>query len=112
MKEKIEQLVGYVQERCLWQFYSRTWDRNENIEGIMTKVAQLLAGDPLKKDTPMDRCFYADAMVVSEDFKARYPWVKELSKEEIYEVIEGVKARMTEIVVTKSQNEELNIPFY
>ena len=42
MIEQVKQLVGYVQERCLWQFASRTWDRTENIEGVLKQVGALL----------------------------------------------------------------------
>ena len=34
LKSQVDDLFDYVQERCLWQFFSRTWDRTENIEEI------------------------------------------------------------------------------
>ena len=27
MKDKIDALTTHIQERCLWQFFSRAWDR-------------------------------------------------------------------------------------
>jgi len=38
MTSKLDNLFDYVQERCLWQFASRTCDRTENIEGVLKLV--------------------------------------------------------------------------
>ena len=46
MKDRIEQLVNYIMKNCLWQFHSRTWDRKEQNEGILTKTMQLLCEEP------------------------------------------------------------------
>ena len=43
MEQNITQLYNYVQERCLWQFFSRSWDRKENIDGIMAQAKKLFA---------------------------------------------------------------------
>ena len=43
-QQQLDNLFDYVQERCLWQFFSRTWDRKENIEGIIKQATTLLHG--------------------------------------------------------------------
>ena len=81
--EKVDQLFGYVQERCLWQFFSRTWDRKENLDGIMKTATDLLTGVAPKRETPMDKLFYADAKIMVADFKERFPWIKDTAPAEI-----------------------------
>lgn len=112
MSEKIEELVKYIQEHCLWQFFSRSWDRDENIEGILTKTEELLTGISSGVETLADKCWLADAKILASEFKSHMPWIKTISKEEIKTVILGVKSRMKEITVDKSRNEELNAKNY
>ena len=75
--EKIDQLFGYVQERCLWQFFSRSWDRQENIDGIVKTATEMLTGEAIQIESPMDRLFYADAKIMVSDFRERFPWIQE-----------------------------------
>jgi vanadium nitrogenase delta subunit len=112
MKEKIDQITGYIQERCLWQFFSRTWDREENIEGILTKTAKILCGEKPIVETPAEKSHYADAKVLASDIKRLFPWVLKLEKNEIKQLLQGVKEQMTQITVSGSLNEELNDPNY
>lgn len=112
MKEKIEEITSFIQERCLWQFFSRTWDREENIEGILTKVTEILTGEHLIIETPTDKYFYAEAKILASDIRNKFSWVKGTSKVDIKAVIDGVKARITEIAIEKSRNCELNMPNY
>ncbi len=110
--EKVDQLFGYVQERCLWQFFSRTWDRKENIDGIMKTATELLSGGVPKLETPMDKLFYADAKIMVHDFKERFPWIRETAPAEIAQLMQGLKDRVEEISITKSLNHELNHSLY
>src|SRR5271157_2641677 len=110
--EKVDQLFGYVQERCLWQFFSRTWDRKENIEGIMKTATELLSGGVPKLETPMDKLFYADAKIMVADFKERFPWIKDTAPAEIATLMQGLKDRVKDISITKSLNHELNHSLY
>jgi nitrogenase delta subunit len=112
MSSKLDELFGYVQERCLWQFFSRTWDRQENIDGILATATDLLAGEKPKLDTPMDRLFYADAKVMVSDFRARFPWLSETPPQEIRELIAGLKARLEDIAIAGSKNRELSHHLY
>ncbi len=112
MSEQVQQLVGYVQERCLWQFFSRTWDRQENIDGIMAAAEALLAGEKPKRDTPMEKLFYVDALEMVKDFRARFPWIATITPQEAKELIAGLKAEMIDIAITRSLNQELSHSLY
>ncbi|CAH2598871.1 Nitrogenase vanadium-iron protein delta chain [Rhodovastum atsumiense] len=112
MSSKLDELFGYVQERCLWQFFSRTWDRQENIDGILATATDLLAGQPPRLETPMDRLFYADAKIMVADFRTRFPWFNETPPDEVRELIAGLKAKLEEIAITGSKNRELNHNLY
>jgi len=110
--EKVEQVYNYVQERCLWQFFSRSWDRQENLDGIFKTATDLLTGKPPAVETPQDRVFYADAKIMVADMKTRFPWVEEAGAAQLRELMEAVKAKLTEIAITKSLNHELNHTLY
>lgn len=110
--EQVNQLFGYVQERCLWQFFSRSWDRQENIEGVFKAAGELLAGNQPARETPMERLFYADAKLMVADFRERFPWLGECGAEQIGELMRGLKERIAEIAVSKSLNGELNHALY
>jgi nitrogenase delta subunit len=112
MSEQVKQLVGYVQERCLWQFFSRTWDRQENIDGIMAAAAALLSGESPKRETPMEKLFYADAVEMVKDFRERFPWIASVTPSDAKTLIEGLKAEMIDIAITRSLNQELTHSLY
>lgn len=109
---QVDQLFAYVQERCLWQFFSRSWDRQENIDGVLGKAAVLLAGEKPVLDTPMDRLFYADATVMVSDIKARFPWISEAAPAQVREWLDGLKERLMDITITNSKNRELHHSLY
>ena len=110
--ERVDQLFGYVQERCLWQFFSRSWDRQENIDGIMKTATDLLTGKPASLETPMERLFYADAKIMVADFKERFPWVDEAGPAQMRELMQGLKDKLVEFSITRSLNHELNHTLY
>ncbi|MGE4281660.1 MAG: V-containing nitrogenase subunit delta [Magnetospirillum sp.] len=110
--EKLDQLFGYVQERCLWQFFSRSWDRQENIDGILKTATDLLTGEPPAKETPMDRLFYADAKVMVQDLKDRFPWLADAGPAQVRDLMHGLKDKLVEFTITKSLNHELNHTLY
>jgi V-containing nitrogenase delta subunit len=112
MSDKVAQLFGYVEERCLWQYASRTWDRTANIEGVMGKAVAILNGDDLALATPDDRLFYADAKIMVADFYSRFPWIAEESPDQIRELLGGVKDLLIDTAITKSKNRELNHSLY
>ncbi|MBC2582795.1 Fe-only/vanadium nitrogenase subunit delta [Clostridium sp. DJ247] len=112
MKEKADEIISFIQERCLWQFHSRAWDREENINGTMDNVAKLLTGETVVAETKQEKCAYADAKVLTDQIKEKFSWVNELEAGQKKELVEAVKAKLTDIVITKCLNGEINVPFY
>lgn len=108
MPEKIEQLFLYLQERCLWQFYSRSWDREDNISAICENLIKLLTGKKVIQETPEDRCHYADAVLLADQVKTKFPWILQLSDAERRDVIEGAFGKVMDVAVTNSRNAEIN----
>ncbi|MCI1945700.1 Fe-only/vanadium nitrogenase subunit delta [Clostridium luticellarii] len=114
MDEKADKLSAFILERCLWQFHSRSWDREENINGILGVVTNLLLNqkDKIPTETLMEKYFYADGKVLTDEFKEKFPWLEDIDAEKKKEIMEDVKKKITEIAVDKSRNEELRVPFY
>ena len=111
MTSKLNNLFDYVQERCLWQFASRTWDRTENIEGVLNRWA-LCSTDSTLAETPAERLLLADAKVLVNDCRQRYDWVDVDPAEEVDLVLEGLKDRLLDVTITRSKNRELNHSLY
>ncbi|MBP2656302.1 MAG: anfG [Firmicutes bacterium] len=112
MNDRIGQLVDYIMKKCLWQFHSRSWDREKQNEGILTKTMQLLCGEPVETGTPTDKCYWVDAVCLADAFKTRYLWLATMDKAEIKLLMQGLKDRMDYLTITGSLNEELNDPHY
>lgn len=112
LDDKVDDLFGYVQERCLWQFFSRTWDRQENIDGVLNQAAALLADNEPVRETPMDKLHYADAKVMVNDLRERFPWLKGVNEGESRALLDGLKARLVDTAITRSSNRELNHHLY
>lgn len=112
MKDRIEQLVDYIMKWCLWQFHSRAWDREKQNEGILTKTMQLLCEESVDLETPADRCYWVDAVVLAKDFKSTYPWISMMDKNDLKVLMQGLKDRMDHLTITGSLNKELTDPKY
>ena len=112
MKDKAEEVVAFIQERCLWQFFSRSWDREENIQGILDILGKIYKTEHIALETSADRCFYADAKILAGQLRERCPWIDGLTHEQIDEILDAAKARMTEIAIEKSRNGELRVANY
>jgi nitrogenase delta subunit len=112
MKDRIGQLVDYIMKNCLWQFHSRTWDRERQNEGILTKTMQLLCEEPVECETAFDRCYWVDAVCMADAFKSRYPWLKGMDKAEIRLIMQGLKERMDYLTIKGSLNLELTDQHY
>lgn len=112
MSDKVDQLFAYVQERCLWQFVSRTWDRQENIDGVIAKATDLLTGKEMSMDTPMDKLFFADAKIMVADFRKRFPWIEDVGAAQMRDLMHQLKDRLVDIAITSSKNHELNHSLY
>ena len=109
---KADQIYDYVQERCLWQFFSRTWDRQENIEGIVNAATELLTGKQPPRHTPTEKLYSADAVIMVSDVRARFPWIDVENPSHIQEIMGVVKEMLVDIAITKSKNHELTHSLY
>jgi len=112
LKDKIEKLVDHIMKKCLWQFHSRTWDREKQNEGILTKTSQILCDEPVAKETPADRCYWVDAASLAEAYRARFPWLSTMTKTELKELMQGVKDRLDFLTIKGSLNLELTDKHY
>ena len=111
-ESKVSDLFNHVQERCLWQFSSRTWDRQENIDGVLAKAADLLTGREPSRETPVEKLHVAEAKSMVADCRERFTWLAETGADEIGALMEGLKARLVDIAITQSKNHELNRHLY
>lgn len=112
LKERTELLLDYIMKKCLWQFHSRAWDRERQNSNIIQQTKQLLCGEPIKRDTPEERCYYADASYLAESYKKSFPWVCELDKADIERLMEALKERLDYLLISGSLNKELTDPLY
>lgn len=112
MKDKVEQLVNYIMKKCLWQFHSRVWDRERQNEGILTKTTQILCDEPVEKESPAERCYWVDAVVLADAYKSRFQWLNEMDKDQIKLLMQAVKDRMDFLTITGSLNLELTDTHY
>ena len=111
-KDKIAQLENYIMKNCLWQFQSRTWDRKNQNEGILTKTTQLLCGEHVEIETPADRCYWVDAVCMVDAFRSRFPWINDMPKDELKSLMQGLRERIDYLTITGSLNKELTDPLY
>ena len=106
------ELLAYFQKNTLWQFFSRDWDREENLTGMFDALSKLVGKEALPRETPMQKVFYADAVVMIPEINARVPGFSELPKEAALAALEEVKKELWDIVITNSKNEELSVELY
>lgn len=112
LDERVGQLTDYIMKHCLWQFHSRAWDRKIQNEGILGKAAQILCGEPVTLETPLDRCHWVDSVSLVDVFRDQYGWVNSLGTDEIKEVMKGLRERMDFLTITGSLNLELTDQHY
>ncbi|HWQ72270.1 MAG TPA: Fe-only/vanadium nitrogenase subunit delta [Desulfitobacteriaceae bacterium] len=113
MEEKALELYKFMQERYLWQFYSRSWDRDENINGILNNLLAILAEEEVAVSNSLrNQALYAEAKMVALETRKKFPWLEELDKSQIQAIIESVRKKIIDITIARSQNVELNVPNY
>jgi vanadium nitrogenase delta subunit len=110
--EKVRQLYDYVQERCLWQFYSRAWDREANISNITRMAGEIISGRTPKLETLMDHQFYADAKELASGLKQRHAWVAAATPDEVAKAMDELRDELLDLAVKNSSNGELNYSLY
>ncbi len=109
---RLAQLEDYIMKNCLWQFHSRSWDRRVQNEGILSKTTQILCGEPVDTGTPLDRCHWADAVVMAEEFQRRCPWLTEMPKDEVKALMDALHKHLDYILIDGSLNLELTDQHY
>ncbi len=107
MKDRTELLADHIMKKCLWQFNSRLWDREKQNDNILLKTQQILCNEPVEKENPADKCYWAEAVTLVEAFRKRFSWLNTLDQDEIKELISSLKKRMDFFTITGSLNEEL-----
>jgi Vanadium/alternative nitrogenase delta subunit. len=99
-------------ERCLWQFFSRNWDREDNINTIMSNVAKLQSGQKVDRSTQIANSHYADAKILTAQLTERYSWFAGLSRDDVTGLCDKVREKLIDIAVTNSLNAERTAPRY
>ena len=112
LKDRTDLLVDYIMKKCLWQFHSRSWDRLRQNQNILGMTAQLLLDEPVDNTTPENKCYWVDAAVLAEAYRRRFPWLQDMSPDEIRSLMQSVHERLDFLTVNGSLNEELKDPHY
>lgn len=112
IKDKIAELENYIMKKCLWQFNSRAWDRKDQNENILRMTMQLLCNEHVEIATPADKCYWVEAVCLSDAFKSRFTWIAALNITEIKELMQVLKDRIDHLTITGSLNKELTDPLY
>ncbi len=112
MEDKVQAVYNYIVERCLWQFFSRNWDRERNIKGIMKDVALLYSGKEVSKETSDEKCYYADAKILLEQILDKFTWFEELNSKDVFELTDKVIDKLMYLAVTNSLNVERTVEYY
>ena len=102
-----------MQERCLWQFFSRTWDRKENIEGIFAAATDMFHNKPAEAaHADGHSCSMPTPRSWSTDFKRALPLDRRAGADQDHRVDDGLKDELVDHTITKSLNHELNHSLY
>jgi nitrogenase delta subunit len=112
IREKIGHLENYIMKHCLWQFNSRGWDRRKQNAGILGQATQLLCGEEVTITTPQERCYWVDAVMLDRNYRELFPWLLELSKDEIKALMKLLNARLDWTLIDGSLNMELTVVNY
>ncbi|MDR2032297.1 MAG: Fe-only nitrogenase subunit delta, partial [Azoarcus sp.] len=82
-RERVSVMENYIMKNCLWQFNSRGWDRRKQNAGVLGKTAQLLCDEPVENPSAIDRCHWADAVLLDRAYRRLCPWLADMSKDEV-----------------------------
>lgn len=110
--EHVETIIDYIMKKCLWQFHSRAWDRERQNQGIMTQTMQILCGEEPDTQTPENRCYWVDAVMMARGLTHDNPWLAEMGKDDIRELMAAAKTRLDFLTIHGSLNQELTDPKY
>lgn len=112
LNEKLDPLVDYIMKNCLWQFNSRGWDRLKQNAGILSQTCQILCGEEPQHETPLDRCYWVDAVILSRAYRDRFAWIKAMPKDDLRTLFKALHEKIDHLTVHGSLNEELTVPHY
>ncbi|BCS55074.1 Fe-only nitrogenase subunit delta [Geobacter sp. SVR] len=111
-RDKIAPLENYIMKNCLWQFNSRGWDRRKQNANILAKTAQLLCDEPVENPTGLEKCYWVDAVLLDRAYRERFPWIKEMAKDDIKALMRTLNARLDWLTIDGSLNLELTVVNY
>jgi len=111
-RDRVAQMADYIMKNCLWQFNSRGWDRRKQNAGVLGKTAQLLCGDEVANATPLERCYWVDAVCLDRAYRALFPWLAALDKDGIGALMRTLHARIDWLTIDGSLNLELTVENY
>ncbi|SHN73297.1 Fe-only nitrogenase subunit delta [Desulfitobacterium chlororespirans] len=106
-RQRMELLLDYIMKKCLWQFHSRSWDRERQNENILKITSQLLCDEEIVLDTPEQRCYWADALCMADAFTERFAWLAEMDTRQKKEIMQDLKERLDFLTINGSLNLEL-----
>lgn len=112
MHEHVEEMIDYIMKKCLWQFHSRTWDRERQNEGVLGVALKVLCDEPVELSSPEQRCYWVDAVCLVDAYKERHPWFLKMNKTEIKALWQALKERLDYLTISGSLNEELTDKHY
>jgi len=75
-------------------------------------TSTLLNGGEVVANNGQEKCYLADAKILVEQLKEAFSWINDMKDTEITELIDGVKAKLVDVTLTRSKNDELRVPFY
>lgn len=111
-REKIGPLENYIMKNCLWQFNSRGWDRRKQNANILAKTAQLLCGEAVENPTPLEKCYWVDAVCLDRAYREHFPWIVEMPHDDIKVLMRLLNARLDWLTIDGSLNLELTVVNY
>lgn len=111
-RAKIGEMENYIMKNCLWQFNSRGWDRRKQNAGVLGKTTQLLVGEAVENPTPIDKCYWVDAVLLARAFQERCSWLAGMGSDEIRALLAKLHARIDWLTIDGSLNEELTVQNY
>jgi nitrogenase delta subunit len=107
-----DQLVNFIMKNCLWQFHSRTWDRERQNREILTKTKEILCEENEEPAERLDRCYWVDAVVLARNYRLHFPWITTMDHAEITAVMQKVREKVDYQTITGSLNKELTDEHY
>lgn len=111
-RERVGELENYIMKNCLWQFNSRGWDRRKQSAGILGKTTQILCGEAVDNPTPLDKCYWVDAVLLARAYRERFAWIADLDPDGIRAVMGTLHHRIDWLTIDGSLNEELTVQNY